>query len=146
MKKQLNLSNLFSSKINLILLFIFSSFIIQSCGGGAKPEAKVFDYAKYNGTYENTVANEYSKQVIIKHLKDSTFSFEFTIGTADQCTGTQKGEATATDSVTFVHQSKFNSQDCKIEFKFADNQVNIVESGMCDHGTSCNYQGTYTKK
>jgi len=80
----------------------------------------------------------------IEELKENKFSFELKLNENGDCKGSLKGKAVI---LTDNQASTIEIENCKILFKWENEQLKVEEVGECDrHQVSCSFDGYYTKK
>lgn len=126
-----------------VFIIVITIVFCIGCGSGSN---KKYDLSKASGEYSFEVPNNKISTAKVKVANDlKTLSFELVTATERGCTGELNGDAVLVRGTIFVYTSKYQDVECKLELKFNADTLVIAESGMCNHGAACSFNGAYTK-
>lgn len=129
------------------VLFLLFAACMVSCTEKSKTESTVDSVSQQplvtlfqDGTY---TTEDLAGELTIEAASATTFNFSVTVTTANaNCTGEAEGTATL-DAATQKWMYQDSELSCSLTFETGEGIITITETGTCDHGASCSYNGVY---
>ncbi len=140
-------------RINLLLLAVFV-FMLTSCKGHVVGNEKRIDEPQKLTTENSQVTNKTTQadqgNITGKYASDEgdleitategAVLFKLLVVSATGRTGDKEGEMELKGNVGIY---KNESQDCSLQFKFSNKQVEVLQEGSCEMGLGVTASGTY---